>query len=90
MQKLVDTLAGELQKAVEHEENFPLNDHDVVAPLIIQGTDIAAAADRWALPLVFTSRSKTEEAWEEEGQMGARWNNLHITMIQKTKPYSSV
>ena len=49
VQKLVIALGGELQKAVEREENFPLYEHDVVAPLIVRGTDISSAAERNAL-----------------------------------------
>lgn len=49
MQRLVDTQGGKLQKTVVREENFPPYDHDVVATIIVQGTDIATAAERKAL-----------------------------------------
>ena len=49
VQRLIDTLGGELQKAVEREEMFALYNHDVVAPLILRGTDIAKAVDQQAL-----------------------------------------
>ena len=49
LEKLVTQFGGEVQRSIERAEHFPLYIHDVVAPLVMRGTDISTAAVRDAL-----------------------------------------
>ena len=49
MQDVVRDLGGPVQRPVPHLQNVLLYQHDLVAPILVAGTDIATIAQRKAL-----------------------------------------